>query len=279
MTPEKTLYHLRNNLLNLLAAKPTPENCEAVRDFQARRPELKWLGQMRVRMRKALLRSDWAPLRPRQARDYLDDKRAHVPITDEGVLCQRVLDSLVDFQRLIRDVPNPSNELWNTPAGGRNYWHPKDENEVSNRLQIHLNNALRSVGGQAVRESESRRGHAPAGDPTDLPDLVVSAPSATHPGTILRVVIEVKCTWHDEAISALRTQLAERYLRTFRCGVYCLVHFTCPTWDLPGDTRFERGKARLSHASLLAELDPLRDALRLEYPEKRIETVLLDARR
>ena len=279
VTPEKTLYHLRNNLLNLLAAKPTPEGCEAVRDFQARRPELKWLGQMRVRMRKALRRADWVPLRPCQARDYLDDKGASSPVTDEGVLCQRVLDALADFQGLIRDVPNPSNELWNTPAAGSNHWHPKDENEVSNRLLIHLNNAFRSVGGHAVRESESRRGHAPAGDPTDLPDLVVAAPSATHPGTILRVVIEVKCAWHDEAITALRTQLAERYLRTFRCGVYCLVHFTCPTWDLPGDPRRERGKARLELAMLAAELDPLRDTLRLEYPEKRIETVLLDARR
>ena len=280
MTPEKSLYHLRNNLLNLIGANPTSERCTALRIMQSRRSaDAGWIGQMMVRMRKQLRASDWTKLSPRQARDYLDVESQPKPLANDGDLCGRVLNILAEFQRLLRDVPNPSAELWNTPAGPIQHWYPRTETDVSDRLQYHLNAALGPIGGQAVRESETRRGHSPIDDPTDLPDLVVSVPSETKPGTLLRVVIEVKCTWHKEAVISLRTQLAERYLRTFSCGIYCLLHFTCPTWDIPDDNRRSSGKARASLHDLQHEVNVLRDTLRLEQPERRIEALLIDAGR
>jgi hypothetical protein len=238
-----------------------------------------WIGQMLVRMRKQLRGSDWAKLSPRQARNYLDIESKPKPLTNDGDLCGRVLKILAEFQRLLRDVPNPSAELWNTPAGPNKHWYPRTETDISDRLQYHLNTALRPLGGQAVRESETRRGNASVGDPTDLPDLVATAPSETKPGTVLRVVIEVKCTLHKEAVTALRTQLAERYLREHQCGIYCLLHFTCPTWDASKDQRKSKGKARASLQELETEVNTLRDMLRSELPERRIEAFVIDARR
>ena len=130
-----------------------------------------------------------------------------------------------------------------------------------------------------VREAETRRGNSRAGDPSDIPDPLVIAPSATQLDRNLEVVIEVKCSWHSEAIDAIRSQLAERYLRTFRCGVFCLVHFTCPTWNLPDDGRKNRANARRSVEELEQDLSELRDTLRAEYPEKRIDSIILDATR
>lgn len=280
VTSEKGLYHLRNNLLNLFGANPSPERCAAWRVMQTRRPsDAGWIGQMLVRMRKQLRSSDWAKLSPRQARDYLDVESKPKPLASDGDLCGRVLKILAEFQRLLRDVPNPSAELWNTPAGPIQHWYPCIETDVSDRLQYHLNAALGPLGGRAERESETRRGHATVGDPTDLPDLVVSVPSEARPGVLLRVVIEVKCTWHKEAVISLRTQLAERYLRTFSCGIYCLLHFTCPTWDLPKDNRRTSGRARAKFSDLEREVKTLLDTLRLEQPERRIEALVIDARR
>lgn len=280
VTSEKGLYHLRNNLLNLFGANPTPERCVALRALQTRRlDDAGWIGQMLVRMRKQLRNGEWIRLSPRRARDFLDVESKPQPLANDGDLCGRVLKILAEFQCLLRDVPNPSAELWNTPAGPIHHWYPRIETDISDRLQYYFNAALGPIGGQAVRESETRRGHAPVGDPTDLPDLVVSVPSEIKPGTPLRVVIEVKCSWHKEAVTALRTQLAERYLREYQCGIYCLLHFTCPTWDLPDDHRLISGRARADFSDIKREVTALRDALRLEQPERRIETVVIDARR
>lgn len=280
VTSAKGLWHLRNNLLNLFGANPTPASCGALRALQTRRPsDAGWIGQMLVRMRKQLRASEWAKLSPRQARDYLDMESKPKPLANDGDLCERVLEILAGVQRLLRDVPNPSAELWNTPAGPIKHWYPRIETDISDRLQYHLNATLGPLGGQAVRESETRRGHAPVGDPTDLPDLVVSVPSETQPGVFLRVVIEVKCTWNKDAISSLRTQLAARYLREFQCGIYCLLHFTCDTWDLSDDNRKSSGKARADFSEIKREITVLRDSLRLEQPERRIEGVVIDARR
>jgi hypothetical protein len=105
---------------------------------------------------------------------------------------------------------------------------------VSDYVAGHLDEDLRQRALIVNREVQIRRGGGRgSGQSTDIHvDTVV--PGATS-GTYERiyVIVEVKGSWHQELLSAMQTQLRDRYLKDNRCrnGIYLVGWFAGPSWD------------------------------------------------
>lgn len=128
---------------------------------------------------------------------------------------------------------------------------PKAEDRLSDFLANQLRVRLQSLGVIVVREPQSRR--AKAGIP-ERPDIVLeTAPDEGRPA--LRVPIEVKGAWNPEVRSAMRTQLATRYVPDCRagCGIYVVFWFDDAEWSHE-DRRRVRAARNGPRSELEAEL-------------------------
>lgn len=107
---------------------------------------------------------------------------------------------------------------------------PRDEAELSDALARFLRTWLRTAGVEGVtvaREAELKRGH--------VPDLTVSAYTVDHDGQrrdLVEIGVEVKPSWSDGFVPALRSQLAEGYLdgAVRRYGVYVAAVYGPDRW-------------------------------------------------
>lgn len=121
--------------------------------------------------------------------------------------------------------------LWNKDTDGK--WRPKDENELSDYVKLHLDEDLRASGVIVNREVQIRRAIKPGGETTDIQ---VNALVLGAKGNVLdsvTAIIEVKGCRHTELNVAMHTQLKERYLKDNQCrhGLYLVGWYNCPQWD------------------------------------------------
>ncbi len=97
-----------------------------------------------------------------------------------------------------------------------------------------LDRDLKSRGIIVNREVELRRGYGGnSGERTDIHvDAVFKQPSGQVYDSIT-VIIEVKGCWHSDLKTAIKSQLAERYLADNSCssGLYLVGWFDCQQWD------------------------------------------------
>jgi hypothetical protein len=157
-------------------------------------------------------------------------------------------------------------DLWNeTKKGHAKIYTPKDEDRFASLVARHLNDDLQGRGIIVNREVEVRKG--------ERTDIYVDA--IAKDGTRVTVVVEAKGCWNPELRTAMKVQLAERYLvnaRTTR-GLYLVGWFYCDHWN-------ESDKARkaLCPPDRVALLNGLeQQAAELTTPSRRIEAVVIDA--
>ena len=95
------------------------------------------------------------------------------------------------------------------------------------RLQAHLD--------RVVLRQESQLNLRVGDTAGSFPDIEAVA---VHDGTELCVFGEAKGNWHPELLTAIKTQLADRYLTGTRTstGVYLVAYFASEKWD-PNDYR------------------------------------------
>lgn len=127
------------------------------------------------------------------------------------------------------------------------------------------------------REVEIRRlNMAGTGQSTDIHVEALRRGSGGAHGDIARVVIEVKGCWHQEVRTAMRTQLADRYLAENQChhGLYVVGWFLCAAWD-DGDYR-KRGVPWTSIEVARHFLGDQADELRSSRSEGDVRPVVLD---
>jgi hypothetical protein len=117
---------------------------------------------------------------------------------------------------------------------------PRSEPEVSDFLRIDLRHRLKQV---AFVDREVEIQPRLGGQEGQRTDLIVSV-TARAPSGLVRLVLEVKCSWNDEVAKALESQLVGDYLHgpEGRTGVYLVVEFAGEAWD-EGDPRRKRSLA------------------------------------
>lgn len=150
-----------------------------------------------------------------------------------------ILDSLSRLQMALQGETPLARTLWNEAVDkdGKAAWSNKDENFLSDLVKQHLQQDLGRRGAIANREVEIRAAKsADRGQRTDITvNAVVQLAGMIDRLTIATVIIEVKGCWHDEVMTAMETQLRDRYMMDSNCslGLYLVGWFVCDRWDDP----------------------------------------------
>jgi hypothetical protein len=154
-------------------------------------------------------------------------------------LLDAIEKSLQRLQRKLKDETPAVVFLWDHVKIRKRLYKPKDENALSDFVKIHLVDDLQSRGVICNREVEIR--HARGSTPGERTDILVSTFTRDRQGNpqdLITAIVEVKGCWNRELYSAMRTQLADRYLKDNSCqhGLYLVGWFESDCW-LQDDSR------------------------------------------
>jgi hypothetical protein len=283
VTPEWAFARWRASLLDNLADRGTPAACVAIRRIISARPESKGLTWYLRKAEDLTRRNTWVPIPPEQLLQLCSDTTKRW-IRNGADLIGVLAESLDRLQSLLQGETPAARFLWNELAeevetGGRAkpVYRPKDESALSDYVKLHLHQDLKERGVIVNREVEIRRsfGGAP-GERTDI-HVDVAVPAAeSNSWERVTVIVEVKGCWNKDLNHAMRTQLAERYMKETECrhGIYLVGWFDCAQWD-PADRRrcpkssidaarqqFESQAATLSTGGIIVRAVVLNTALR-----------------
>ena len=235
MGPGDTAVMFRDGLLEYLTRRGTFAATDAIRRVMRKVPQCGWLRR-NLDEADALARANtWRPVSIREflalARDR--DKR----FVDSGSqLIETIIESLDRLAATLHDELSAVRDFWNTREGEIS---PKDEGEVADRVVRYLREDLKGRGIIVNREVQIRRGiGGRTGQRTDIHVDAVSPGKRDGDGDTIYAIVEVKGNWNAELLSAMKTQLLDRYLKEIGSpyGLYLVAWFACAKWN-DGDSR------------------------------------------
>ncbi len=256
-TPAWQVTVARDGIPGLLADRATPDAIDALRRLAAAvPPDRKWVNRYLALGERKMQRAGHSMLPPHAAGQLLRNAYRRV-VQDDGQLAAVAAESLGRLQtRLTGQITPQAFALWDERTR-----RPKNENRLSDYTADHVRRDLAERGLIIDREVEVRR-KAGAGI-GERNDLTVQAATAGQTD-VLRTTIEVKGCWHDKVLTAMRSQLVDKYLAPYgeRHGIYLVFWFEPQHWD-PQD--HQRGRAlTTTKADLAALLDEQADELLAE---------------
>jgi hypothetical protein len=218
-----------------------------------------------------MLQLTWRPLQPKEFLEITSQPQS-VLVRDATELQEVLIDALHALEQLLQGETPAAPDLWDV-------FRPKDENHFSDWIKRNLELELRGRGIVAAREVLIRRGEGSGtGERTDI-HVTAMIPGLTE-GSYeqVRVIVEAKGCWNQELESAMKSQLAGRYLKDNQCnhGIYLVGWYLCdqwdkddrrgsatPKWSLQEASQFFNGQAQeLSASGLCIQAVVLNTALR-----------------
>jgi hypothetical protein len=220
--PREEVAQWRSAIVTDLVGAGTIEAVEAVHALAEAFPRYAWLRDQALEAEEVALRADWSPIDADVAFRVLAQSDIRV-VQNPNQLQRVVVESLgrlgVRLQGALPEVVF----LWD--EGQKRL---KSEARVSDYVTRFLRDDLIGRGVVANREVEVKnwRGRG-IGERTDV--LV----EATGPGTLARLVIEVKGCWNDGLYIDLPGQLWERYMHDLgtRSGIYLVLVAAHADWE------------------------------------------------
>ena len=269
--PADFMADLLNNVLKELSQRGSLDAVvvlQALRDEFPQHEALAWLVEEAA---ETMRRTTWVPPSPPEIVTVLTAPRKRLVQSAQDLL-EVVMESLERLQVRLQGETPLSQFLWNFGDRVR----PKDEEAFSDLVKDHLQSDLQGRGIIAAREVEIRRGRGGArGEETDIHVSAVRLPDRGRGiSDSVRLIIETKGNWHPELLTAMKTQLADRYLADNDCrhGLYLAGWFNCAQWD---DADPGRKRAmRYNLPELRAKLDD--QAAALSIGGLAIRAVVLD---
>lgn len=225
------VQHWRDSLPHILARRGTVEAVTAMRRIMEKLPHLSYLEYILYEAKAVWRRSTWMPLQPEILLKLVRDQQTHL-VQNADQLLQVVMESLRRLEQDLQGNTAIVNGLWNYTKEGnkKTHWRPKDENEFSDYVKVHLQRDIKRKGIILNREAEIR-----AGQELDIYVEAVAAPTngSDTIGDTVSVVIESKCCWHNDLDTAMQNQLVDTYIKGSNChaGLYLVAWFNCPKWD------------------------------------------------
>jgi hypothetical protein len=263
-------------ILSELQGRGTDAAVQIVRRLMKKLPRqhegLRWALRAAQESRR---RKTWVPLSSEEVL-HLTRRPSNRLVRSADDLLEATLEALRGFEAELQADLGTVIELWNersepVTGGGRvRLAWPKDEGRLSDAVVRHLRRALSPSGIVVNREVQVHRGNET--------DVHVDAPlhgRQGEPAATVRLVVEVKGSWHPELWDAMKTQLVDRYLGhgDANRGIYLVGWFACAKWNDRGDSRHRR--SRMSIASSQCRLD--RQAAELSNDTVRVRALVIDA--
>ena len=222
----------RSAVLDRLTSRGSRSAVEAVHSLSRARPSDHVLQHAYFLALETMRRTTWAaPSIEQLSRILADANRRYVTTIDQ--LADVVSESLLRLQTELKTSPSGAESLWDYQRA-TGTWVPKDEAAFSNHVTGFLRRDLSPERGIIVnREVQPRRGQ--------FTDVYVDAVADASLGTEnqFTYVIEAKGCWHPQLMTAMETQLVNKYLTDsrFRRGLYLVVWFNCSKWDTSDSRR------------------------------------------
>jgi hypothetical protein len=253
---------LRDAVLSGLQNRGTEAACDAITWIETQLPEIAGMKWVRLEARQARRRSEPRWPEPTDVLRLAADRSQRL-VRDAADLQNVLIETLQDVERELQGTDSAAPDLWD---GNR----PKPEEYITNWVKRHLKQRLPKRGVVFSREAQIH-----LREKTDLQvDAVVEA-SGIASAEIVTVIVEVKGCWNRDLLTAMKAQLADRYLSNneSRFGIYLAFWFECDAWD-PKDPRRQRRPWKHS-------LDELRSSLAVQAASLSafaIQSLVIDTR-
>jgi len=230
VSPSRSLEMWRNSLFEHLKSRGTAGSVAGMRRVAQTFPQYPWLTWHLMEAERLARSYSWSPLHPPQLFALLADAERRLVQSGEqlpGIL----LESLMRLQQEIQGETPAAFVLWNElPTGA---FRPRMEVRISDYVKLHFERDITVRGIIVNREVEIRKGTGiKKGEETDIHvDAVTQLPNGAHDK--ISAIVEVKGCWNAELMTAMETQLANRYLKDNPCpfGIYLVGWFICDQWD------------------------------------------------
>lgn len=229
VVPGNYVHEFANNLFNRLAARDDAAAIAAIERI-AVELDASWPRRSAADIARRLREKDWAPPSLRIVDAILADPSRRA-VTSEPQLARVLLDVIDEIAEEIARDPDVAALFWNKQPGQNPTWRPVDEPTFTTRFVDRIRARLDTIIVRQEGQLNLRIGSIPGSFP-DLEAITV------HDGVQLSVAGEVKGNWNREVLTAIGTQLADRYVtgtRTFT-GIYVVAYFASDRWD-PADRR------------------------------------------
>jgi hypothetical protein len=263
--PREQIGQWRNHLLLALRDRGTAAAIDALSTIANALPPDTSLQQIQTAAMTVFSQKAWEANSIRDLVRLAQQERTAL-VNTEADLQTVAVHALADIQRELTGANPQSHLLWDTYSG-----RPKSEDEISD----HLRNRLAELtGGNRLvvnREVQVRRNNT-----TGIPerdDLQIdTATGRPGPFATISLPIEVKGAWHDELLTAMRSQLVERYMADLHVahGCYIVLWPDIESWDDAGESR------RQVFASRDRDRDRVIDDLATQARELRDEGIYVE---
>ncbi len=238
----------RDGILRSLIGRGTGDAVRELERIQREYPEHPWLKYTLVDARRRAHETTWSPIDPAVLLEYLSGGDSRL-VRSESDLRDVLIESLSRLSENLQGNVPIAELFWNTPGDRR--FTPKDETVLSNYIKHHLESELLEpsrivVNREVVIDAGGHRGKKT--------DIHVDCFTATDNGARIKAVIEVKCCWNKDLMSAMESQLAEQYMNDTECrvGIYLVGYYDCVLWD--DDHRKKKACSHGSRAELYSQL-------------------------
>jgi hypothetical protein len=227
-------HRFRDALLVRLVSYGTPKAITILGELEKLVPEVRWKYYLLAANDK-ILETSWVPTRTGIVLEVLRDSNRRY-VRNAAQLLEVVDEALDRISVQLRAEAPMVDELWNYTTGRQRRFWPKDEAFLSKWLKNRLQAEIIKSNVIIAREVEIRPHVEARGERTDLYIASRVAGAASNPEAV--VILEVKGCWNKDVKTAMRTQLAERYLRNnfYTHGVYLVGWYATNLWE-PKDKR------------------------------------------
>jgi hypothetical protein len=233
VTEDEMVHDLRRTIIESLVGQGTYDACVVIGELIHVLPEERGYLAWRLHDAELNARSNaWMPPPVHTVISLLQTPHRRYIASARDLLVV-VLESLARLEVQLLGTPPAAIDLWSYDGSGnrRDHFRPKDEEDLSDYVVRWLKGDLAAARGiVANREVQPRRGQK-----TDIWVSAVVPPSRRTKSDAFEtctIVIEVKGCWNADALTAMETQLVERYMKenALRHGINLVAWFLCDRW-------------------------------------------------
>jgi hypothetical protein len=237
VTPRNYVERWRDGILTVLQERGTLASIDALTRIAGTFPDASGLMRLVRSAEQVTRRETWLPPSPADFLSLVGRSNRRL-IEETGQLVDVVLESLTRLQQELQGETPSASTLWE--RGATTNQRPKDEEAFSDEVVRHFRRDLQSRGIIFNREVEIRHGDGKRpGEEVDIRVEATRSLPTGGPAQVFAAIIESKGCWHHELMTAMKTQLVDRYLLrnpAVSDGIYLVAWFDPTLWD-PTDNR------------------------------------------
>lgn len=239
VTARDQVGRLRDSCPSYLSGLGTQSAIDALHTICDRLPDWDWLKYLLSEAKQAFRKATLQALSPAELIAYTHRRDARLA-RSSAELMEAVLVSLQRLQGKLHGQTPLAPFMWNLSDNGET-GRPKSEDRLTDFLKHHLEGDLPSFVIDREVQIRNIKEHG-IGERTDL-----KIEAKDLEGRSLSVIIESKGCWNKELLTAMQSQLSERYLKLAdeACGIYLVGWFRCERWEGKADCVFKGKKEEL----------------------------------